>query len=125
MKNLPRYEVIVSYDEDQKLSVWWRVASNRDKRDSFFRLKEATDVAEKTNQTYWFGNDCISDLEYKKIGMIVDFHWSHETEDMLAEAKRMIADERAKTVSYFDFLALRKEFEALREQVKSKLRIED
>ena len=125
MKILPRYEVIVSYDEDQKLSVWWRVASNRDKRDSFFRLKEGADVAEKTNQTYWFGHDCISDLEYKKIGMIVVFHWDHEAEDMLASAMQMIADERAKTVSYFDFLALRKEFDDLREQVKSKLKIED
>ncbi len=122
MKILPRYAVILSYDEDQKLSVWWK---NDNGFDLFFKkLKEGSDTIETTSHKSWFGSDSKEQLYYKSILMVVETHFSMESSNMLAEAKRMIADERAKTVSYFDFLALRKEFEALREQVKSKLRIE-
>lgn len=124
MKN-PIYEVIVSYDEDQKLSVWWRLDSNAKNTLGFFRLKEGQDKPEQTTERKSFGHDSIKELHWRNLSMIVQSDHNFESSDMLAEAKRMIADERAKTVSYFDFLALRKEFDRLKEQVESRLRIED
>ena len=118
------YKVIVSYDEDQKVSVWWR--KNTPKNTSgFLCLKEGESEPKQTKEFEFFAHDSQKELSWKKILTILRQDYNFESSDMLAEAKKIIADERAKTVSYFDFLLLRKEFDRLKEQVKSRLRIED
>lgn len=119
------YEVIVSYDEDQKLSVWWRLNSRVKNTLAFFRLKEGQDEPEQTTERQSFSHDSMKELHWMNISMIVQSDYNYESSDMLAEAKKIIADERTKTVSYFDFLLVRKEFDRLKEQVESRLRIED
>jgi len=117
------YEVIVSYDEDQKLSVWWRLDASIIKNTlSFFRLKEGQDKPEQTTQYESFVYYSNERLSWRQIAMIIHSDYNYESSDMLAEAKKIIANERAKTVSYFDFLCLRKEFDLLKEQVQSRLK---
>jgi hypothetical protein len=118
------YEVIVSYDEDQKLSVWWRKSTPKNTF-SFLRLKEGKNEPEQTNEFEFFAHDSPKRFSWRKILTIIRWDYNFESSDMLTEAKRMIAKERAKTVSYFDFLLLRKEFDRLKEQIESRLKIED
>jgi hypothetical protein len=117
------YEVVVSYDEDQKLSVWWRLdPSFIGSTLSFFRLKEGQDKPEQTTEYQSFVHYSNERLGWRQITMIIQSDYNFESSDMLAEAKKIIANERAKTVSYFDFLCLRKEFDLLKEQVQSRLK---
>lgn len=121
MKKLDYYEVIVTYDTDQKISVWYRQSVSRRTTLGWFRLKEGSNEPEQTRRTDWFAHDSKKKLDYKKVDSVLKFEWSYESADMIVSAFEMIRELREKTVSYCEFLSLQKRLKTLEEFVKSRL----